>query len=115
MSSISSGTPLFIVSSNADKADPVTRKLIRSHVMRGKKKQKDPLDKAQRTVKSKSKADLNPAERVKLEELVEMYASHFPGRIGSDLSFVEFADEMDPSILLNMVKGMLDSLMRLNL
>ncbi|KAH6898233.1 hypothetical protein B0T10DRAFT_102124 [Thelonectria olida] len=104
MSSISSGTPLFIVSSNAEKADPITRKLIRSHVMRGKKKQKGRLDKDRRTARSKARAGIDPAARVNLEEVVEMYTSRMPGRVGSDLSFIEFADEMEQSILLSMVK-----------
>ena len=95
----------FITSSNVEKADPATRKLIRSHVMRGKKKKGVRFDKGQRTTSLRRMAGRTQAARVKLEEVIEMYAPQVPGRVGSDLSFVEFADEIEPSIRLNMIKS----------
>ncbi|KAH7420239.1 hypothetical protein BKA64DRAFT_562825 [Cadophora sp. MPI-SDFR-AT-0126] len=85
----------FIVSSNVEKADPVTRKLIRSHVMRGKKTKKP----HQHTLAQKPLAC-----PIKLQDVVETCAAAIPGRVGSDLSFVVFADEVEPSLLLKMIK-----------
>ncbi|KAK9319510.1 hypothetical protein V1517DRAFT_332366 [Lipomyces orientalis] len=75
----------FIVSLNVEKADPATRKLIRSHGRRGKNNK--------------------GAAKVKLEEVMEMYTPLVVGHVGTDLSFVQFADEIEPSILLNITKG----------
>lgn len=43
--------------------------------------------------------------QVMLEETIEPCAPVLPSRIGSDLSFVDFADEIEPSMLLKIVKG----------
>lgn len=98
--SSSSAKMLFIVSSNVEKANPITRKLIRSHVMRGKKQKKGRPDKDRRTTNWASQTS-----PVKLEELIKTYAPQFPGRVGSDLSFIEFPDEIESSMLLNMTKS----------
>jgi hypothetical protein len=45
------------------------------------------------------------AARIKLEEAIEMYTPIVPGRVGSGLSFVEFAAEIEPSILQNIIRG----------
>lgn len=47
------------------------------------------------------------AVRVKMEEISETWtcAPLVPCRVGSDLSFVEFAHEVEPSMLLNITKG----------
>ncbi|KAJ8097215.1 hypothetical protein POJ06DRAFT_228601 [Lipomyces tetrasporus] len=103
----SSGSPArmpFIISSNVEKADPATRKLIRSHVMRGKKQKRGRPDNGQRTTSWGTMAGRTQAARVKLEEVMEMYTPLVPGRVGSDLSFIEFADEIEPSMLLNALK-----------
>ncbi|KAH7350551.1 hypothetical protein BKA65DRAFT_549560 [Rhexocercosporidium sp. MPI-PUGE-AT-0058] len=86
----------FIVFSNVEKVDPVTRKLIRSHVMRGKKQKK---------VRPQTPARRPLPAPIKLEDVVETCAAIIPGRVGSDLSFIEFADEVEPSLLLKMTKG----------
>ena len=88
----------FIVSSDANKVDPVTRKLIRSHVMRGKKTKKP---------RAQVQTRKPLAALVKLQDVVETCAAVIPGRVGSDVSFVDFADEVEPSLLLNMFKGWL--------
>lgn len=95
----------FIVASNADKADPVTRKLIRSHARRGKKKQ-GRLDRDGHGASPGPVARRNQKPRARLEEIAGMYTPVVPGRIGSDFSFVESADEMGPAILLNLTKGL---------
>jgi hypothetical protein len=95
----------FIISSNVEKADPATRKLIRSHVMRGKKQKRGRPDKGQRTTSWGKMTGRTPVTRVKLEEVIEMYMPIVPDRVGSDLSFVEFADEIEPLMLLNIIRG----------
>lgn len=95
----------FIISSNADKADPATRKLIRSHAMRGKKKKKVLPRKGGRMTVQEPVAFGTHAERVKLEEVIKMYTPVVPGRVGSDLSFTECAAEIEQSMLMNTIKG----------
>jgi len=87
-SSISSVSMLFIVSSDDKKADPATRKLIRSHAMQG--------------IKKKRRRFVGP---VMLDEESEKGTPALPCRVGSDLSFLNFADEIEPSIAWNIVKG----------
>jgi len=40
-----------------------------------------------------------------MEEVIDMYTPQIPGRVGSDLSFIEFSAELEPSMRLNMIKG----------
>ena len=103
-SSRSSARMLFIISSNVEKVDPATRKLIRSHVMRGKRQKRGRTDEDKRTTSWATMAGRTQAVPVKLEEVIKAYAPLVPGRVGSDLSFVEFADEIEPSVVLNMTK-----------
>jgi hypothetical protein len=102
--SFSSTRMLFIVSSNLEKVDSATRKLIRSHVMRGKKREKGHPDKDHRTMSQATMTGRIQVAPVSLEEVIQTYAPLVPGRVGSDLSFVEFADEVEPSMLLKMTK-----------
>ena len=93
----------FITTSNADKADLVTRKLIRSHVMRGKK-----------SIKLRCAHPQNPscltatgpveAPRWRGEEVLALYSSCLPERIGSDLSLI--AANAEQSMLRNMMRGL---------
>ena len=102
-----SGSPArmpFIISSNLEKADPATRKLIRSHVMQGKKKKRGRPSNGQRTTSWGIMVGHTQAARVRLEEVIEMYTPFVPGCIDSDLS-VEFAGEIEPEILLNIIRG----------
>lgn len=96
----------FIVSSNVEKADPATRKLIRSHVMRGKKQARDRPDKERRITSRDAVNKRTQPARVRLEEVIEMYRPQIPRRVGSDVSFIEVADHMEPSMFVNMVKGL---------
>ncbi|KAI0382530.1 hypothetical protein F5Y04DRAFT_279817 [Hypomontagnella monticulosa] len=93
---------LFIVSSNVSKADPATRKLIRSHARRGKTKRKIRPPEDQRETNDGTVAGRARMTRVKLEEFIESYIPLMPGRIGSDIYFVEFADGIGPSTLVTM-------------
>jgi hypothetical protein len=92
---------LFIVSNNVDKVDPATRKLIRSHAMAGKRDKRRPLKRHEK--KRENTARRSQTRPVKPED-VAAYPPLLPGRVGSDLSFVEFADEVEASLLMNIVK-----------
>ncbi|KAJ9419930.1 hypothetical protein QL093DRAFT_2591347 [Fusarium oxysporum] len=85
--------------------DAVTRKLIRSHVMRGKKKKVRP-DKGQPTIgrRERTMAVYTQTARIKLEEVGSLYTSLIPSRVGSDLSFAEFAADIELLMLLNIAK-----------
>lgn len=98
----------FIVSSDLDKADSATRRLIRSHARRGITKRKDaarnPL-----SVNDQMQRDMAEAGRkyqIKLEEVVRICSPLIPGRVGSDLSFVEFSDDISPLMVHNMLHRM---------
>ena len=87
----------FIVTSNIDKVDPATRKLIRKHVMRGKKRKKT----------DRSGADSMQDHRllIMLQEVVDMYTILQPGCFGTYRYFVDFPDQVEPSILRSMEQG----------
>lgn len=111
-SPMASASLVFIVSSTVEKADPATRNLIRSHVMRGKKQKLSRDDEVNRR---SSRARLTAghtqtqAAPVKWEEVIQTYASplsiHIPGRVGSDLSFANFADDIEPILVANITRG----------
>lgn len=92
---------LFVVSSNVEKVDPATRKLIRSHARRVKPSKPRRRDEERKF----NTASHVPVPPVKLEEVVDRHVLLLPGRIGSDLSFVKFTDEIEPTIALNIMKG----------
>lgn len=94
---------LFVVSSNFERVDPATRKLIRSHARRVKSSKSRRRDEGNKS-NTPCRVSVTP---VKLEEVVEevLHKYVLPGRIGSDLSFVEFTDEIEPSIAFNIIKG----------
>ncbi|RDW57388.1 hypothetical protein BP5796_12838 [Coleophoma crateriformis] len=88
-----SGKPseiLFISSSDIEKADPTTRKLIRSHVMRGRKWKTSGPSKVQRVPIRRTMAARTPAVQVQLQELFDKYTQLVPGRVGSDFSCIDF-------------------------
>ena len=90
----------FIVSLNPRKADAATRTLIRSHVMRGKKKTKKCINnQIQQIAASPIKAT-----RIKLEQAIEMYSPLTLNRIGADLPFLDLAEGIEQSILLSVMK-----------
>ncbi|KPM42814.1 hypothetical protein AK830_g3727 [Neonectria ditissima] len=99
----SPGMP-FIVSSNVQKVDPATRKLIRSHVMRGKKQPRARPDKGQHITNRAVSGKRTEAARVKLEEVIEMYRPQIPSRVGSDTSCITVADGIEPSMFANIAK-----------
>lgn len=81
MAASAAGMP-FVNSTSIDKADPETRKLIRSHCMLGKNRGKI----------------LHSRRKPKREILVEA-TSAVPNKLGSELSLLQFADSIEPSTL----------------
>lgn len=96
----------FIVSSNIEKVDPATRKLIRSHVMRGKKQKRGRSSRDGRTTSRVAISGRTRVARVKLEEAIEMYTPPIPGRVGSDVSLVELPDGIESLMVESMLKGL---------
>ncbi|KAK7193669.1 hypothetical protein PSPO01_00342 [Paraphaeosphaeria sporulosa] len=95
----------FIVSFDTTKVDHATRKLIRSHVMRGRNAKR---------AKGKSSSTLglaqNPANRlrrsqVELNDLQKLYTAPSPERIDARLYFIGFPDDVDPRLFRDMDQG----------
>lgn len=96
----------FIVSSNIDKVDPATRKLIRRHVMRGKERKKADRPGAAGLISVDSIQNRNHSTRmIRLQEVLDMYTLLQPGCSGTHRYFVDFPNEVEPSILWNMKQG----------
>jgi len=95
---------LFIVSSNAEKADPATRRLIRSEVLRGTKQKRKPSLRAAKAKDQRKTTRSSSLAPIKLEHAVELCAQLLPNRIGSDLSFIQLADEVELSVLKNITE-----------
>lgn len=100
----SSAKMTFIVSSNAEKFDPATRKLIRSHAVRGRKRKTKHPDEQRQAISRTALANRSRIIPAKFDEIVLTYAHQLYGRVGSDLSFVKFADEVEPSVGRNLTK-----------
>lgn len=98
----SSSTLPFIAWSAASGVDEATRKAIRSHVMRGKKKRKIkckvPL------VKKRSDGAASDI-RIELQDVVDMQVALQPGYFSNRLYFVDFPSEIEPSMLVKMAQG----------
>ncbi|KAI1087099.1 hypothetical protein F5B19DRAFT_90877 [Rostrohypoxylon terebratum] len=87
----------FIISSSHDTVDPATRRLIRSHVMKGKKHKR-------RGTAGFSPANPIQSTQIELNEVINMYMSLQPGRLGTHLYFVDLPAQMEPSIILKMTQ-----------
>jgi hypothetical protein len=87
----------FIVSANIDKVDPATRKLIRRHVMRGKKRKRAGLASADSIQK--------PRTQIRLQEVLDMYTRMQHDCFGTHRYFVDFPIEIEPSIIWKMQQG----------
>lgn len=99
----SSTATLFIISSNVDKVNPTTRKLIRSHVMQGKKR-KRAFHCNHGRHRSSLTGSRTPQPPLDLQASFELSAPLLPPQVGSDLSFVNFAVEIEPSLAINIIK-----------
>ncbi|RDW60131.1 hypothetical protein BP5796_11737 [Coleophoma crateriformis] len=108
MSSTKRSDNPFIVSTGMEKVHSKTRRLIRSHVMLGKN-----LGKSQ-PAKRRSPKDLpkesgdivisNDGLEALFGVLVRTFRSSIPNRVGSDWSFIQFADTVQPSTLADLLK-----------
>ena len=86
----------FVVSTGTGKEDAAIRKLIRSHVMLGKNKGKPRPTKCKKVLPWEAVLVPIPAEDTSaLQESVSVV----PKRVGSDWSFIQLADEIEPIAL----------------
>lgn len=94
----------FIISSNVDKVDPATRKLIRSFARRGKGQKRIGPGKERPPAAKVAGTGHSQADRVALDDVVKLYMSLVPRRVGSDFSFVELPDGAEPSMGLKLIE-----------
>jgi hypothetical protein len=93
----------FILSTGKQKGDAATRKLIRSHVMLGKNKGKPRPSKRTRLLPWETVPAWSSSENV---SVVQGQFSVVPKRVGSDWSFIQLADEIEPAALAEILKCM---------
>jgi hypothetical protein len=82
----------FIVSTNTQKADPETRKLIRSHVMQGKNRMKSRR-------RPRDSVSENKAETESLMVYNPVWTSNIPRLLCSELSAIPFADTVELGLI----------------
>lgn len=96
----------FIVSTTVAKPDPKTREFIRSHVMKGKNKGKAYHIRRKGT-RTSTRAGV-PVDAEPPGQIPTIWdyrpLGFIPKRVGSELSFVPFADEIDSSLEVPVVK-----------
>ena len=98
----------FILTTGGQKSDPATRKLIRSHVMLGKNKGKPRPSKRR---KQQPWDTVPPWDSVEGMSSIHDHIAAIPRRVGSDWSFTQLADEIEPAALADILKcGSLSSL-----
>ncbi|KAK8108705.1 hypothetical protein PG984_014506 [Apiospora sp. TS-2023a] len=102
------GNMPFIVTSNGDKANPMTRRLIRSHVMRGKKKKRKTSSNHSHEGKEDIGKDTSTRQfqqgHVNMEELFKAHMPLLPGRLGTRLYYLDFPDDIDSSVIMQMIQ-----------
>ncbi|KAK3677466.1 hypothetical protein LTR78_003004 [Recurvomyces mirabilis] len=84
----------FINETGTQEHDPETRQTIRRHVMLGKNRGKRPSRPKQPSILGASVLDLNNAALVKHPS-----DRAVPSRVGSDISFLKFADNVEESLM----------------
>ncbi|KIX95516.1 uncharacterized protein Z520_08636 [Fonsecaea multimorphosa CBS 102226] len=94
----------FIVTTDVSKADAETQRLIRSQVMRGKNRGKSLRAKQRRSTSWAVEVDSKRGAPEPLKTFVDAYYSAIPGKVGSDLSSIELAAEMDPAAFGDVVR-----------
>lgn len=94
----------FIVSSSGSRADPATRKFIRSHAMRGRKQKRVCVKKNVLVTSADLVTGSVRTAPVEVKDVICIYTPP-DRRIGSDLSFVALPEDLCSSILLNITKG----------
>lgn len=94
----------FIVSSNDGRVDAATRKFIRSYAMRGRKQSRIRRKRNVLVYGYDMAAGSVQAPSVNFEDIMRLYAPPMR-RIGTDLSFLAPPEDLDLSILSNIIKG----------
>ncbi|OAP60523.1 hypothetical protein AYL99_05525 [Fonsecaea erecta] len=94
----------FIVTTGVEKADAQTQKLIRSQVMLGRNRGKSNRAKQGHSTSWAVVADFKRGPPVPLKTFIEAYYSAIPGKVGSDLSSIELAAEMDAAAFGDVVR-----------
>ncbi|KAF8847826.1 hypothetical protein BDZ45DRAFT_307962 [Acephala macrosclerotiorum] len=95
----------FIISTDVKKANPETRKLIRSHVMLGKNRTKSSQAKRRKVTTSRVRInDHDQTASTPLDEVIDACRSAIPRRVSSDLSFTNFAVELEPATWGDIIK-----------
>ncbi|KAI1210036.1 uncharacterized protein F4807DRAFT_460323 [Annulohypoxylon truncatum] len=90
----------FIISTGTKERDPESRKLIRSHVMKGRNRGRILRPKYKNTVELEVVVDTNENIQNLDSEgswslVVPEYPTIIPQRVGSDISLIRFADKID--------------------
>ncbi|KAJ9615338.1 hypothetical protein H2200_001413 [Cladophialophora chaetospira] len=91
----------FILTTVGQRSDPATRKLIRSHVMLGKNKGRPRPSKRRRPPSWDTVPPWDSTENV---TVIHEQIAVIPRRVGSDWSFVQLADEIEPAALADIIK-----------
>lgn len=105
----------FIAVTAANGTTPEARKLIRSHVMRGKRWRKKP--RGTRTEASADAVKGSDSATAAIEQhfrLLKALQYGIPNKVGSDLSFIQFADHIEPCAFADFVRCMLTPILRMN-
>ncbi|KAI0139588.1 hypothetical protein F4776DRAFT_616844 [Hypoxylon sp. NC0597] len=93
----------FVVSTSLAKPDPNLRKFIRRHVMMGKNRGKTRQTKRKRQESSELRDAANPekllTESSDRASLIATRHSTIPPKVGSELSTIQLADAVEPSIV----------------
>ncbi|KAI1080350.1 hypothetical protein F5B20DRAFT_540274 [Whalleya microplaca] len=93
------GVMPFIVSTDAKKTDPAMRKLIRTHVMIGKNRGRTLPSRTRKPTQLWAKVNRTSTEGS--DESADSFTTKsslvVPSRVGTDVSFIQFADTVEPS------------------
>ncbi|KAI0465556.1 hypothetical protein F4859DRAFT_507957 [Xylaria cf. heliscus] len=90
------------MSSNAGKADPAMRTLIRSHVMRGKNKKMGYTKKDIRSPSARHRTNIIQTRPIDPKDIIHMYIPLVPNRVASGASLVGI--DIDPVVLQNITR-----------
>ena len=93
----------FIVSTNLDQTDQTTRKLIRSHVMRRRNREK--VKKRQNPEASHTLDSFPEIQGTTHEHVIEQPPLPPPGRYPTYMYFANFPDEIEPQLLMIVAQG----------
>lgn len=74
-------------------------------MIKGKKKKSLRPIKTSRNTETRLRAQHTQLALFGPEDIAGMWSAPIPSRVGSDLSFIEFADEVKPSMFFNILKG----------